>query len=98
MSPHARTWRRWRSLVLLEQLCDPPGALGRVVVDELQLRRVLHPQLAPDAPLQVAVRGVQRLQGAPALSGVAEDRHEYARMAEIWRCLDSGHGDESDPR
>ena len=70
-----------------------------VVVAELERRRVLEPQLAGHPLLEEAVR---RAAGRPGerrrVALVPEHGDEDARMAQVWRCLDSSHGDEPDTR
>ena len=85
-------------VLFFQQLRDPHPALRSVVVHERELWRVLDPQFGADPALQIAVCGVECLQCPAAFAGVAEHGHEHARMAEIRRCLDSGHCDKSDPR
>ena len=69
----------------LEQLVDAQAALDRVVVDEVQRRRVLEPQLAGDPALQEAVGGAQAVQRAPrARRASPSTRHVDACVAKVW--------------
>ena len=81
----------------LEQLLDPLRAVERVVVHEVEGRRVLEVQLVGHPPLQVAVRRPQAVERAPAHRSAAQDGHVYPRLAQVWGCIDCCHRDESDP-
>src|SRR4029453_14882719 len=73
----------------------PPD--GRIVF-EGQLGSPLHSQLPGEARLQNAVGSGQPGERLPALRLGPEHAHEDARVPQVWRRLDSGDGDEADPR
>ena len=73
-------------------------AFRGVVVEEGQRRRVLEAQLAADAALQEAVRGLQPLERGAHGLGVSEHAHIDASVAQIRAGLDIRDGHKSDPR
>src|SRR4051794_32038096 len=81
---------------LPQDLLDARGALGGVVVDELQRRRALHPQLSAHPRLQDAVGGLQPRQRRLALLVRSEHADEHPRMAQVGTRLYVGDGHESD--
>src|SRR3954451_3357204 len=81
---------------LAQDLLDARGALGGVVIDELEGGRALHPQLAAHARLQDPVGGLQPRQRRLALLVGAQDADEHPRMAQVGTRLYVGDGHESD--
>src|SRR5918998_5181084 len=61
----------------LEQLLDPLRAVERVVVDEVERRRVLEVQLLRHAALEETVRRPQPIERAPAHGAGAQDGHVH---------------------
>src|SRR5580765_707864 len=82
----------------IDQLCHADPAFDRRIVFELQLGSSFHAQLPREPGLQDRVRRLQADQRLLPLSLRAEDGHEHARMTQIRRRLDAGHGDEPDSR
>src|SRR6266511_2920646 len=82
----------------IDQLGDADPALYRRIVLEGQLWGSFESQLARDPRLQHRVRRLQAGERLRALALRAEDGHEDARVPQVRRRLDSGHGDEADAR
>src|SRR4051812_28564109 len=83
---------------LIDQLRHPnPPFHGRIVF-EGQLRGPLQPELPADPALEDAVGRAERRHGLLALALAAENADVDARLTEVRRRVDAGHGDEADPR
>src|SRR6476661_4257780 len=83
---------------LIDQLGHADPALDRRIVFEGQLGSPLHSQLARQAGLQDAVRRGEAVERLRPLDLGTEHADEDARVTEIRRGLDTGDGDEPDPR
>ena len=71
-----------------EQLLDPLRAVERVVVDELECRRVLEAQLVRHAPLEETMGRPQPVERAPTHRVGAQDGHVHPRLAQVWTGID----------
>src|SRR6266540_3434031 len=82
----------------IDQLGHADPALYRRIVLEGQLWGSFEPQFTRDPRLQHRVSRLQAGERLRALALRAEDGHEDARVPQVGRRLDSGHGDEPDAR
>src|SRR5215212_472452 len=89
---------RKRARELIDQRRHTHTVLDGRIVFERQLRRPLQPQLAGDARLDDAVRGLEAGERRPALALVSEHGHEDDALAQVARDLDGRHRHEPDPR
>src|SRR5712691_11508300 len=88
--------RRLGGANLVEELLDPVLAGNRFVVDELELRDALQPQPRSNLPPQKRHGALERARRAPAFLFVAKRGVVHARLLQIRRQLDAGHGHEAD--
>src|SRR5438270_13580572 len=94
-----RRWRRelwpgrsFAALLSLEDLVDAHPLLNGLVVDELELGRVLHVSDARNFRLEHAMSALEPGQGVGTLLLVPQNAHEHAGMAEVGAGLNSSHG------
>src|SRR6266571_4518051 len=83
---------------LIDQLRHANPPLNRRIVLEGKLRGPFHPELSRKPTLQNRVRRLKTFERLPLLALRAEHRDEDARCPEIRSRLDTGDGDESNPR
>src|SRR5215203_3747166 len=88
-SPSGFSWVT-RTNVGVQQLLDADAPVDRVVVGELERRRVLEAQLVAHAALQIAVGGTQAFERGSADRLVPQDGDVDARVAQVRAGVDSG--------
>src|SRR5262245_7929984 len=89
---------RARSAHLLEDRLDARGVLQRVIGAEIEVRGDAKVEMLAQPVAYEPARAVQRRHRGLPLRLVAEHRHEDLGRPQIFRGLDLGDGDETEPR